>query len=100
MTTLRASELARKLNRRIARRLSIARWAKILWLPTLAAMIFVGRRHERLGLVGFGVFLAEVIAIAAGELQRCPLCEASLVTRRDWDEEFPGTCPECGYVID
>jgi len=100
MTTLSASALATQLNRRIARRLRVARWGKTLWLPTLGATFYFFHVHEWLFLGGFGLFALEVIAIMAGEIQRCPLCEASLVIRHRWDEEFAATCPECGYVID
>ena len=100
MSDLSASALATRLNRRIARRLRLARWGKALWLPTLATTFYLGRGHEWFFLAGVTLFLLEVVAIMSGELQHCPLCEASLVIRHDWDEEFAATCPECGYVID
>ena len=98
--TSSASVLATRLKRKIARRLRLARLGKALFLPTAGATFLLARWNEWLGLGGVALLLLEVIAIVAGELQRCPLCDTPLVIRRDWDEEFAGTCPECGNPID
>ncbi|HXT16184.1 MAG TPA: hypothetical protein VN706_11180 [Gemmatimonadaceae bacterium] len=100
MTHDSLSVLATRLSRRIAWRLRLARWGKLLVLPTFVAAFYAGRWNERAALLGFGLFLLEVLAIMLGEAQRCPLCEASLVIGRGPQEEFVGTCPDCGYPID
>jgi len=95
-----ASELARRLRQKIARRQRLARWAKWLALPTLAAIPFFGRWNDWLGIGAAVLFLLEAVAVMQGEVQRCPLCETRLVTGRGFQERFEGTCPECGAPID
>ena len=100
MSHLSASALRTRLSRRIARRQRVARWGKALALPTLVATLYLGRWSEWLGLGALALFLLEVLAVLLGEAQRCPRCEARLVTGRGWQEEFEGTCPECECPID
>jgi hypothetical protein len=95
-----ASTLALRLRRKIARRLAFARWSKWLVVPTLAAMVYLGRWHEWLGWVAVALFLLEVLGLLIGEGQRCPLCDAPLATIRDRQEEFEHSCPDCGFIID
>jgi len=93
--------LETRLRRRIGRRLALARWAKSLLVPTVAAIVLV-HRIEWLMFAGFGVVFLEVLALMVGEAQRCPLCDASLVIRhrREEPEDFAYACPECGFLID
>ena len=100
MINVSTSTLATRLARRIARRLRLARWSKVLVVPTVVATWYVGRWNEWFVACGVALLLLEIVAIMLGELQRCPLCEAPLVIGRGWAEEFVGTCPECGYAID
>jgi hypothetical protein len=100
MSDSSASALEKRLNRTIARRQQLARWGKLLVLPTLVATLYVGRWNQWLALAGFALFVLEVLAVLFGEAQRCPRCEAQLVIGRGWLEEFAGTCPECGCPID
>ena len=94
-----AASLDTRMRQRIARRLQVARWAKILLVPTGGA-IYVVHRVQWLVLTAIGLILLEILAIMVGEAQRCPLCDASLVIRRERQEEFAYACPECGYLID
>ena len=100
MSNISASTLATRLVRRIARRLRLARWSKVLVVPTVVATWYVARWNAWFILCGVVLVLLESVAIMLGESQRCPLCEAPLVIGRGWTEEFAGTCPECGYAID
>jgi hypothetical protein len=95
-----AARLATSLRRRIARRLQIARWGKILLVPTIGAIVLFGNHSSWIAGGAIILFLLEVVAINLGEGQRCPLCDTSLVVRRERREEFATACPECGYVID
>lgn len=95
-----ASVFATRLRQKIARRQRVARWSKWLALPTVAAIFYFGRSHERFAIGAAALFLLETLAIMHGEAQRCPVCEAPLVTGRGFGEEFEGTCPECGCPID
>jgi hypothetical protein len=100
MSQSSASTLATRLRRKIARRQRLARWGKWLVLPTLGAIPYLGRWNEWFGVAMATLFLLEALAVVQGELLRCPLCEASLVTGRGFQEEFEATCPECGCPID
>ena len=100
MSDSSASALATRLHRMIARRQRLARWGKVLAVPTLLAALYVGRWSVWLAGGAFALFLLEVVAVLVGESQRCPRCEAQLVWGRGWGEEFTGTCPECGCPID
>lgn len=95
-----ASVLATRLSRIIARRQRRARWAKVLAVPTLGAAFYVDRWSEWAGVCGLVLFLLEILLVLIGEAQRCPRCEAQLVSARGWYEVFESTCPECGCVID
>jgi len=94
------SALAKRVTQSIARRQRVARWAKALVVPTVVATFYLTRFTGWFAVAGVGLFFLEAIAIMMGELQRCPRCEARLLTGRGWQEEFEGTCPECGYPID
>jgi hypothetical protein len=100
MNTVSASTLATRLVRRIARRLRLARWSKVLVVPTVVAAGYLGRWSPWFVACGVALVLLEILAIMLGESQRCPLCETPLVIGRGWGEEFVCTCPECGYAID
>jgi hypothetical protein len=95
-----AVALQARLSRAIARRQRLARWGKTLVMPTLVGSLFAFHWNPWLAIVGFGLFLLEVWFVLLGEAQRCPRCEAQLVRRRGWQEEFAATCPECGCPID
>jgi len=95
-----ASALSQRLRQKIARRQHVARWAKWLALPTLAGMFYLGRWSTWLGVSAAVLFFLETLAIMNGEAQRCPMCEARLLTGRGWGEQFEGTCPDCGCPID
>jgi hypothetical protein len=92
--------LATSLRRRIGRRLQLARWSKILLVPTVAVILYLGGRSPWVGRIGVALLILEVVAIMIGEAQRCPLCDASLVLRLEREDEFATACPECGYLID
>ena len=100
MSNVSASTLATRLVRRIERRLRLARWSKVLIVPTVVASYYLGRWSVWVVGCGVALVLLEILAIMLGESQRCPLCETPLVIGRGWGEEFAGTCPECGYAID
>jgi hypothetical protein len=95
-----ASALATRLGQKIARRQRRARWAKVLAVPTLGAAFYAARWSESAVVVGLVLFVIEIVLVLIGEAQRCPRCEAQLVTASGWKEVFEGTCPECGCVID
>jgi hypothetical protein len=95
-----ASTLATALRRKFARRLAWARWAKIGLIPTGAVIYYFGHWSQWFVYGGAVLLLLEIVAINVGEAQRCPLCDASLVIRKDRHDEFASACPECGYVID
>lgn len=99
MTLRRSSSLETALRRRIGRRLTIARWAKVAILVT-AALVYVGHKYSWVFYAGFVAFCLETFAIMVGEAQRCPMCDASLVIRRERIEDFATECSECGYIID
>jgi hypothetical protein len=94
------SRLATSLRRRIGRRLTLARWAKIGLVPTVGVIMYLGHRSQWIVFGGSVLILLEILAIMVGEAQRCPLCDASLVIRHERYDELAYTCPECGYVID
>ena len=100
MSESSSSRLATRLSRTIARRQRLARWGKALVVPTFAAAFYATRWSQWLALAGFLLFVVEVVAVLLGEAQRCPRCDASLVTGRGWGEQFEGTCPDCGFLID
>jgi len=100
MSQSSASILATRLRRKIARRQRLARWGKWLVLPTLAVLPYFGRWNQWFGGAVGALFLLEVLAVLQGELLRCPLCDASLVTGRGFQEAFEPTCPDCGLPID
>ena len=100
MTAHSASTLSARLRRKIARRLQLARWSKWLVVPTIAAIVYLGRRSEWLGWGFSALFMLEVLALLVGEAQRCPLCDTPLVTIRDRQEEFEHACPGCGFILD
>lgn len=92
--------LSLRLRRRIARRLRFARWSKWLLVPTIGGIIYGSRWIPWLGGVLFVLLLLETLGILIGEAQRCPMCDAPLVTIRDRTEEFEHSCPDCGFIID
>ena len=100
MSNSALSKLETSLRRRIGRRLALARWAKLLLVPTVGGTVYIGQRSQWLVFAGILLLLLEVLAIMVGESQRCPLCDASLVIRQDRREEFANACPQCGYLID
>jgi hypothetical protein len=78
----------------------VARYARLLSLPTIAATIYLARVDGWYGLGGGAVLVVLLGLFMRGEIQRCPRCEASLTTRRWWGQSFAPTCPECGCPID
>ena len=90
-----------RLNRNIARRRRLARWGKWLLLPTVLVILALWRSGPWIYYPGFALFTLEALAMMQGELLRCPVCDASLVTGRGrWNETVAGTCPECDLPID
>lgn len=87
-------------NRAIARRQYAARWGKRLFIPTFAGMFVLGRASEWLGIACAVLLVVEACAVMLDEAQRCPRCDASLVSGRAWFQEFTPTCPQCGCPID
>jgi|SRR5690349_13550765 hypothetical protein len=100
MNHLSASNLAARLNRRIAHRQRLARWATLLVVPTIAVTIYVSRWNDWFALAGIALLVLEGIAIGSGRLQRCPMCGAPLVIGHRGNTKFLDTCADCGYVID
>ncbi len=94
------SALETSLRRKIGRRLTLARWAKILIVPTLGGAIYLRHLSPWFACAGLALILLEILGIMVGEAQRCPLCDASLVIRHDRVEDFATQCPDCGFVID
>jgi hypothetical protein len=80
--------------------LTIARWAKLLLVPTVGSTIYFAQRSEWIVFAGIVLALVQLLAVMMGEAQRCPLCDASLVLRHERREEFATACPDCGFVID
>ena len=100
MNNIRLSALEASLRRRIGRRLRIARWAKLLLIPTVAGAVYLGRHNKWFAYCGLALAVLEILALMMGEAQRCPLCDSSLAIRKKAGEEFVNACPDCGFLID
>ena len=89
-----------QLRRKIARRQRLARWATHAVIPTLAVTFYVGRWSEWFALTGLALIVVEGIAMGAGKLLRCPMCDSFLANGRRGETEYFHSCPECGFIVD